>query len=77
MHATGAITFGGESGFVHVFYVKNFAELDLGSPLMRALGAEGASAVTAKLSGIVTSNEIWIARLVPDASYGPEVDKGN
>jgi hypothetical protein len=70
-HVTGAIAFGGESGFLHLFHVRNFAELDLGSPLIRALGAEGASAVTAKLSGIVTSNEIWIARLVPDASYGP------
>jgi hypothetical protein len=70
-HVTGAMAFGGESGFLHVFYVKNFAELDLGSPLMRALGAEGAQAVTAKLSGIVTSNEIWIARIVPDVSYGP------
>lgn len=71
-HATGALAFGGEGGFLHVFYVDNFAELDKGSPVMRALGAAGAQAVTAKLSGIVTSSELWIARLLPDLSYGPE-----
>jgi hypothetical protein len=71
-HVTGALTFGGESGFVHVFYYPSFAELDKGSPVMRALGAEGAQAVTAKFSGIVTKSELFIARLVPELSYGPE-----
>ncbi|HXV60310.1 MAG TPA: hypothetical protein VEK15_06415 [Vicinamibacteria bacterium] len=70
-HVTGALAFGGESGFIHVFYVDNFAELDKGSPVMRELGAEGAQAATAKLSGIVTSSELWVARLIPELSYGP------
>lgn len=70
-YETGALAFGGESGFVHAFYVDNFAELDKGSPVVRALGAEGAQAVTAKLSGIVTASEMWIARLLPEVSYGP------
>ena len=70
-HVSGSLAFGGESGFIHVFYVDDFAELDKGSPVMRALGAEGAQAVTAKLSGIVTSNELWLARVIPDVSYFP------
>ena len=71
-HATGAMTFGGESGFVHVFYFENFAELDKGSPVMRELGAEGAQKVTAKFGGIVSSSETWIMRRIPELSYGPE-----
>ncbi len=70
-HVTGSLTFGGEDGFIHVFYIDNFAELDKGSPVMRALGAEGAQAVTAKFAGIVTSSELWIARVLPELSYGP------
>jgi len=74
-HVTGSLAFGGEGGFIHVFYVDNFAELDKGSPVMRALGAEGAQAVTAKLTGIVTSSELWIARVLPELSYGPSSDE--
>ena len=69
-HLTGLITFGAETGYVHFFYVANFAALDQGSPVVKALGAAGAQAVTAKLSGVVTSTEQWIVRLVPDLSYG-------
>ncbi|HEY7818983.1 MAG TPA: hypothetical protein VIG29_12240 [Vicinamibacteria bacterium] len=71
-YATGLLAFGGESGFLHVFYVPNFAELDKGSPVMRALGPEGAQAVTAKLSGVVSSSSLWIARVLPELSYRPE-----
>ena len=71
-HATGAMTFGGESGFVHVFYFDDFAELDKGSPVMRELGAEGAQKVTTKFGGIVSSSETWIMKRVPELSYGPE-----
>lgn len=71
-HVNGAVTFGGESGaFIHLFYVQNFAKLDEGSPVVKALGAQGAQAVTAKLAGIVNSTEQWIARVLPDLSYGP------
>lgn len=70
-HVNGALTFGGESGYIHQFYVKDFAKLDEGSPVIKALGAVGAQALTAKLSGIVTSSEQWIVRLIPDLSYGP------
>ena len=73
-HATGAMTFGGESGFVHVFYFENFAELDKGSPVMRELGAQGAQKVSAKFGGIVSSSETWIMRRVHELSYGPELE---
>ena len=55
---------------LEVFYFENFAELDKGSPVMRALGPEGASAVTAKLSGIVSSSALWVARVIPELSFG-------
>jgi hypothetical protein len=70
-HVNGTLTLGGESGYIHQFYVKDFAKLDEGSPVVKALGAAGAQAVTAKLAGIVTSSELWTARLIPDLSYGP------
>lgn len=70
-HINGAVAFGGENGFIHLFYATNFAALDAGSPVVRALGPAGAQAVTAKLSGIVSSSEQWIARAIPDLSYGP------
>lgn len=73
-HTSGALTFGGEGGYVHVFHVENFAELDQGSPLARALGAEGAQAVAAKLSGIVTRTEQWLVRYLPDLSFRPEAE---
>ena len=61
-HTTGALTFGGEGGYVHVFHVDDFAALDQGSPLARALGAPAALEVMARLSGIVTRSEQWLVR---------------
>ena len=55
---------------LEVFYFENFAELDKGSPVMRALGPEGAQAATAKLSGIVSSSALWVARVIPELSFG-------
>ena len=68
-YVSGSMAFGGVGAFIHVFYVDNYAELDLGSPVMRALGSDGAQEVTKKFSGVVTSNEQWIARVIKDASY--------
>jgi hypothetical protein len=70
-HVNGSVAFGGENGFIHLFYVNNFAALDAGSPVVRALGPVGAQGVTAKLSGIVSSSELLVARVIPDLSYGP------
>lgn len=69
-HLTGSLALGGEGGYIHLFYLDNFATLDQGSPVVRALGPEGAQAVTEKLAGVVTSSEQWIASLVPELSYG-------
>jgi hypothetical protein len=69
-HITGSLALGGDGGYLHLFYLDNFANLDQGSPVVRALGPEGAQAVTEKLAGVVTSSEQWIASLVPELSYG-------
>ena len=73
-HTSGAVTFGGESGYVHFFHVENFAALDRGSPLARALGAQGAQEVLGKLSGVVRRSEQWLVRYLPDASFRPGGD---
>ena len=70
-HTSGALTFGGESGYVHFFHVGNFAELDRGSPMARALGASGAQEVLGKLTGVVRRSEQWLVRYLPDASVRP------
>ena len=73
-HTSGALTFGGESGYVHFFHVRNFAALDRGSPLVRALGAAGAGEVMAKLAGVVRRSEQWLVRHLPDASFRPAAE---
>ena len=70
-YQTGLLTFGGEAGFIHLYYIQNLAKLDEGSPVVRALGVEAAQSITSKFAGIVTSNEHWVARVLPDLSYGP------
>jgi hypothetical protein len=69
-HMNGSVSFGGETGYMHLFFINNFAKLDEGSPVLKALGAAGAQTVAAKFSGIVSSNEQWIVRVIPDLSYG-------
>ncbi len=73
-HASGALTLGGDSGYVHFFHVGNFAALDQGSPLARALGAEGALEITSKLAGVLSRSEQWVVRYLPDISFRPEVE---
>ena len=73
-HTSGAITFGGESGFVHFFHVGSFAALDQGSPLARALGAHGAQDVMGKLSGVVRRSEQWLVRYLAEASFRAEAE---
>ena len=70
-HSSGSLALGGEGGYIHLFYLDDFASLDQGSPVVRALGPSGAQVVTAKLSGIVISTEQWVARLLPELSFGP------
>ena len=73
-HSSAALTLGGDSGYVHFFHVGNFAALDQGSPLARALGPEGAIEITAKLAGVLSQTEQWIVRYLPDSSFRPEAE---
>ena len=68
-HSSGALTLGGDSGYVHFFHVGNFAALDQGSPLARALGPEGALEITAKLAGVLARTEQWVVRHLPELSF--------
>jgi hypothetical protein len=70
-HLSGSVVFGGDGGFIHLYYIPNLAKLDEGSPVVRSLGVEAAQAVTSKFSGIITSNEQWVVRVLPDLSFGP------
>lgn len=73
-HSSGALTLGGDSGYVHFFHVANFGALDQGSPLARALGAEGAMEVTSKLAGVLARSEQWVVRYLPDLSFRQEAE---
>ena len=68
-HSSGALTLGGDSGYVHFFHLGNFAALDQGSPMARALGPEGALEVTSKLAGVLARTEQWVVRHLPDLSF--------
>ena len=66
-----ATTFGGPQGertIVSPF--PNFAALDAGPPIIRALGAEGAQKLNLKRNALTTSSELTVLRLVPDLSFG-------
>jgi hypothetical protein len=68
-----ASTFGAEvNHFVMIMPVKDLAEIDKGSPLMRSLGQEGVQALLAKTAGVVTRVSRYIDRNIPELSYGPE-----
>ncbi len=71
-HSSGALTLGGDSGYIHFFHLRNFGALDQGSPMARALGPEGALEVTAKLAGVLARTEQWIVRHLPDLSFRQE-----
>ena len=73
-HSSGALTLGGDSGYVHFFHLGNFAALDQGSPMARALGPEGALEVTAKLAGVLARTEQWVVRHLPDLSFRQEAE---
>ena len=68
-YLTGQLGLGGAPGYIHFFFEDSFAEINKGSPVARALGAEGAEKVNAKMAGIVTHMELWVARYLPEVSY--------
>jgi hypothetical protein len=45
------------------------ADIDLGSPITRALGTAGAAKLIAKTAGMTTLMEQVVRRRVPDLSY--------
>lgn len=73
-HSSGALTLGGDSGYVHFFHLGNFAALDQGSPMARALGPDGALEVTSKLAGVLARTEQWVVRHLPDLSFRQEAE---
>ena len=68
-HITGSLTFGGQGGYIHTFYYDDMGDLDQGSPVLRALGAEKAQEVTESFAGIVTGSEMFLATYLPELSY--------
>lgn len=67
------VQFGGDN---NEFRIANFedkiAALDNGSPLTRALGADGAAKLNAKLAGVVLSTDRTVWRRVENMSYRPK-----
>jgi hypothetical protein len=62
--------FGGDAwGYTSVIFYDSFAEIGKGSPFARVLGAAGASALFAKLGGVVAHQERMIARFNPELSF--------
>lgn len=64
--------FGGNANeFVAVTLYDSFADLDKGSPLVRALGQEGFNKLLQKGAGIIASQERVVARYNADLSFMP------
>jgi len=52
-----------------VLAIEDFAEIDKGPPLARAMGAEEARKVEAKFESLIESREMTIAAFLPEFSY--------
>lgn len=57
---------------VVVIPLKDTGDLDLGSPLVRALGPEAAAKVQAHIDGLTQSSELRIVKVRPELSNMPE-----
>jgi hypothetical protein len=66
MFTTGAVGTGGT--FVTVRPIANYAEFDQPGMLQKALGADGAAKVVAKIQPTVVANRSWIQTLNPNMS---------
>jgi hypothetical protein len=63
--------FGNNYEFILITPLDKFAQLDGQGPFARALGAEGAARLTAKLSKCTESRQVFIANAQPELSNGP------
>lgn len=63
------VIFGGETGVVAVGVMKDFAAIDAGPTLTRAVGPEEAAKITAKVAGVSTIVSRTISRYRPDLSF--------
>jgi len=57
--------------FVYISPIVSFAQFDKPSPLVAALGQEGANALNAKTAKLADPQKTMIARTRPDLSYQP------
>jgi hypothetical protein len=58
--------------FVYLAPIVSFAQFDKPSPLVAALGQEGANALNAKISRLADPQRTMIVRTRPDLSYQPD-----
>lgn len=66
------IVFGGSAnGYITLTALDNFADIDKGPPVVRALGQAGADKLGQKVSGIVTHVERSVSRYNADLSIAP------
>lgn len=72
-HVNQTVLGGSPFEYVTVVEIDNFADLDKGSPFVRALGKAGADQLTMKLSGVVSNLERFVSRYSADLSFGPDM----
>jgi hypothetical protein len=72
-YAVSRTIHGGDANeFVTGRYLDKFADLDEASLLTKAVGAEAADKINAKVAGIVTHQERRVYRFVPTLSFRPK-----
>lgn len=68
---TQTVLGGDVSSFTTLIFYDSFADIGLGHPFQRILGAEGERQLSTKAAGIVTHLERSVIRYVPELSFGP------
>lgn len=69
-YGVSRVIYGGDvSQYVTLLMFNDFGDLGRGDPLERALGADGLSALEAKLSGVVTGIERYVVRVNEALSF--------
>ena len=72
VYAVSQAAFGGNGLQYHaVSLIDDFAELDKGPPLVRALGPEGAAKLQAKSAELLTGFEVTVLEYLPELSLSP------